>query len=138
MKTQLTQEDTQFVRNYIRRRVESSLPLGKQTLQEMRAQSWSSRFEALMRTRLVLGCARYEDWSTKIKKRATIGSDLYDYVPDMIRRLELYAQTGNDELLVDIANMAMLEFEFGGHPDKHFESKDDTQHVPLRSSTTLT
>lgn len=84
-----------------------------------------------MRNRLIMGCFRYETWEEKRKKGDS--GDGYDYVPDMIRRLQLYQETGNDELLIDVANMAMLEFEFGRHPLKHFESVDDGEHVPLKS-----
>jgi len=122
----------QLIRDYIRNRLESPLPLGAQTLKEMKAQSWSYRFEHLMKNRLLMGCFRYESWNVKRKKMKAIGSDLYDYVPNMIERLKRYQQTGNDEILVDVANMAMLEFEFGGHANKHFTSIDDGEHVQLK------
>ncbi len=40
-----------------------------------------------------------------------------------------YIETGNDELLVDVANLCMKEFAVGNHPKKHFNSVDDGEHV---------
>ena len=48
------------------------------------------------------------------------------------RRMKLYEETGNDELLVDIANLCLLEFMIGKHPNKHFNSIDDGEHAEIK------
>ena len=53
----------------------------------------------------------------------------YDRVSSMIKRIELYAETHNTEHLVDVANLAMMEFVEGDHPDKHFCAIDDGAHT---------
>ena len=53
----------------------------------------------------------------------------YNRIADCIRRLQEYTRSGNDELLVDVGNICMIEFVEGTHPNKHFNSVDDGQHV---------
>lgn len=78
---------------------------------------WSAEFEALMRNRLIMGALRYGLISdpAKVKNREPSG-------PNIRARLELYEATGNTEWLVDIANLALLEFVEGNHPLKHFHA----------------
>lgn len=85
---------------------------------------WSKRFEDLMRNRLVMGGLRHGLMGSP-------GKPQYDRVSQIIRRARKYLKTGNDELLVDIANMALLEFEEGDHPKKHFQSEDDVDHTEV-------
>jgi len=59
------------------------------------------------------------------------GKPQYDRIGRIIRDAEEYRRTGNDELLVDIANIAMLEFEEGVHPNKHFEAVDGGTHTEV-------
>ena len=47
----------------------------------------------------------------------------------ILKRATEYLETGNDELLVDIANLGMKEFSVGNHSKKHFKSIDDGEHV---------
>lgn len=74
-----------------------------------------SPFISAMFNRLYIGTFRYGLIGAN-------GKPSYDRLADIQRRLDLYRETGNDELLVDIANMAFLEFVEGVHPHKHFES----------------
>jgi hypothetical protein len=73
---------------------------------------WSPRFEQLQRNRLVMGAYRYGRLNAPGKAR-------YDRIASIIERLEEYKVTGDDDLLVDTANLSMLEFEEGDHPLKH-------------------
>ncbi len=82
---------------------------------------WSPAFEQLMRNRLVMGAMRYEPMKNKRGKDAT-----YDYGNEIVRRINEYLKTGNKEFLVDVANMALLEFEFPYHPNAHFDN--EVQH----------
>lgn len=92
------------------------------SLEKLRTTEWSPRFETLMRNRLIVGAIRYgkiNDWN----------KPEYDRVQGIYKRLCEYALTGNLENLVDIANLALVEFEEGRHPKRHFKSIDDGEHV---------
>ena len=95
---------------------------GMPKLISLRKSEWSHEFEMLMRSRLVMGYYRYGPF--EIQNRST--DEMIDAI---IKRAEQYRDTGNDELLVDIANFAMKEFAAGEHPKKHFDSIDDGEHV---------
>ena len=97
-------------------------PRAVPALEVLRATEWSPRFERLMRNRLILGAIRYGRLHAPNKLQ-------YDRLAAMIKRIALYRDTGNDELLVDVANLALLEFEEGRHPEKHFGTIDDGEHV---------
>ena len=75
-----------------------------------------------MRDRLILGGLRYGLLGAPEKPQ-------YNRVADIVRRSEEYTATGNDELLVDIANLALLEFVEGCHPHKHWGVTDDGKHT---------
>jgi len=92
------------------------------TLANLRKSEWSPEFEEFMRHRLVMGYYRYGPF--EIQNRSTD-----DMMAAILKRAEEYIITGNDELLVDIANLSMKEFAAGEHPKKHFESVDDGEHV---------
>lgn len=78
---------------------------------------WDFYFEKLMKNRLVMGAYRYGLLETK--------NPNYDNMGSLKRRADLYEKTGNLEHLVDIANLALVEFKTGNHPNKHFSSNDD-------------
>jgi len=80
---------------------------------------WSEEFLEGMRVRLLVGAFRYRD---------RVG--VYDNMESIIRRAKKQRLTGNDELLMDIANIAMIEYVLGVHPNKHFHSEDDGEHKP--------
>jgi len=84
--------------------------------------NWSPAFEQFMRNRLAMGYFRYGPLNKQPK-------GLYDNVGSIRKRLALFEKTGNDEILVDIANLCMCEFVNGTHPTKHFKSVDDGIHV---------
>lgn len=96
----------------------------KYLLQELRETQWNCTFEQLMRNRLVMGALRYGKINATNKPR-------YNRIQAIQDRLLQYEFFGNDEMLVDIANLAMLEFIEGIHPDKHFNSIDDGTHVTV-------
>ena len=91
-------------------------------LNKLRRTQWSPEFEELMRNRLIVGSIRYGLLNDKTKRK-------YDRIDSVIKRAKLYQSTGNDEYLVDIANLVLLEFEEGEHPQKHFKALDDKGHV---------
>lgn len=83
---------------------------------------WSPEFEQLMRNRLLIGRFRYGRMD-RVEQRN------YDRIGSAIARLQRYQETGNLEFLVDSANLCLMEFEHGEHPDSHFDAIDDGEHV---------
>jgi len=87
---------------------------------------WSGLFEKLMRNRLIIGAFRYGKLNAK-------GKPQWDRMERVLMCVEEYRKTGNTEHLVDGANMFLLEFEEGEHPNKHWEATDDGDiHVKLK------
>ena len=97
--------------------IEPAVDLTKISLDDLRKSEWSRKFETLMRNRLVMGAVRYGRMNTAKPK--------YDKIPSIIERVKKYQKGGNLEHLVDVANLALLEFEEGSHPLKHFSSIDN-------------
>lgn len=83
-----------------------------------------------MRNRLAVGALRYG-------RIHAPGKPVYDRVSSILKRVQAYADTGNLELLVDAANLCLLEFEEGRHPKRHFEAADDGDHVTTVSPSRL-
>ena len=102
-----------------------TLPRRVPDLPELRRGQWSAKFEQLQRHRLIMGAFRY---GLLDEQRAT-GGNGYDNVGSLIKRAEAYQATGNLEYLVDVANLAMVEFEVGSHPTRHFVVIDDGEHT---------
>lgn len=86
-------------------------------LSDLYASEWCPEFETLMRNRLVMGVFRYGLIGAPGKKD-------WDRIKGIKKRLSQYEATHNTECLVDIANLCLLEFVEGKHPDKHFSSFD--------------
>lgn len=110
----------------IRARVESQIrpPIRpRPPLDELREKQWSPEFERLMRNRLIVGACRYETFD---EKRANNQYKIMESIKD---RFAKYEATGNQEHLVDCANLLMIEFECPTHTNPHFEPSDDGTHV---------
>lgn len=93
-------------------------------LDTLRREQWSPHFEELRSNRMVLGAFRYG----LINEQGSAGSP-YDNIGSLIQRAQAYQETGDREHLVDIANLAMIEFTIGQHPLAHFNAKDDGMHT---------
>ena len=100
----------------MRIRLESNLPRVTPDRDQLRRTEWSREFEQLMRNRLIIGGIRYGLMNGEKPQ--------WDYATESIRRLKIFSKTGNRELLVDVANLMMLEFEARFHPESHWESTD--------------
>lgn len=99
----------------------------KQYLAELFRTEWLPDFENYMRARLVMGALRYgRNFSNRPKNKPQ-----YDRLASARKRLDLYEQTGNDEILVDVANLMMLEYGEGIHPTKHFRAQDEGEHTKV-------
>lgn len=95
------------------------------TLDSLAKTEWSPQFEQLMRNRLIMGALRYG-------KLHAPGKPKYNRITSMVKRLTKYIGSGNKELLVDVANLCLLEFEECHHPLAHFHSVDDGEHVTTK------
>ncbi len=111
---------SQYLRNHLLKKVNN--PIIQINIGELLRSEWSIKFEKLMRNRLVMGAFRYGNLYAGNKHQ-------YDRISAIIARAQQYQLEGNDELLVDIANLCLIEFEIGKHPKKHFTSIDDGPHV---------
>jgi hypothetical protein len=79
-------------------------------------------FLTLQFNRLFMGAFRYGLICDPVKAK-------YDRVESIRKRLLKYEETGNAEHLVDVANLAFMEFVEGDHPHKHFAPIDDGEHT---------
>lgn len=96
------------------------------TYDELKLSEWSNKFEQFMRNRLIMGAFRYG----KMKRP---GKPKYDRVTSMRQRLDLYELDGNMEILVDVANLCMVEFVEENHPKAHWKAQDDGLHPDLEN-----
>lgn len=95
------------------------------SLPELQASEWSPKFERLMRNRLIMGALRYG-------RLGVTGKPQYNRIDSAVTRLERYLETGNTEILVDAANLCLVEFVEGKQPNRHFHAVDDGEHVKIR------
>ena len=77
--------------------------------------SW--RFQKLMRDAMCVSYYKYGKVAEGFPERV-------DAVESLKLRLKKYAQTGNAEYLVDVANFAMIEFMHPKHPDAFYKATD--------------
>ena len=108
------------VNDHIRKRLLTGVPDRHPDLDELRRTERSPKFEALRMNRKIVGCMRYG-------RMGAAGKPRYDRVSCMIRRLRAYAQDRNAEHLVDVANLAELEFVEGEH--RGVIATDDGEHT---------
>ena len=88
------------------------------SLSEAYRTQWSPSFEGHMRRRLIFGSIRYGRLSARFKPQ-------YNRIQAIRDRLTEYERTGNLTWIVDVANLALLEFVEGRHPKRHFDEKED-------------
>lgn len=79
------------------------------------------QFEEYRKNRMIMGYFRYGSLQSQM------GRAKYDNVGSIEKRLLLYRGDKNREHLVDIANLAMIEF--ATHPDYPFHPSDDGVHA---------
>lgn len=98
-------------------------PKPRYNLSDLERSEWSPKFEHLMRCNLLMGALRYGTIEENRKRKKK-----YNRLDSVRKRLDRYSMTGNDELLVDCANLLLLEFELGQHPHKHYAGADTREH----------
>lgn len=91
-------------------------------LEQLRETEWSREFEQLMRNRLLMGAFRYGLLETKRNLK-------WKLLESMHKRLMEYAESGNLEMLVDVANLCLLEYEFPSVDGAKMMAVDDGEHV---------
>lgn len=74
----------------------------------------SEFFIQQMVNRMVMGYFRYGPFRQQFPHRA----DAYE---SLRARLRKYKETGNTEWLIDVANLAMMEFECPSHENAHYD-----------------
>ena len=96
----------------------------------LRVGQWNADFENLMRNRLIMGAFRYGSFEQQRDIR-------YDNAESIAKHLDAYLATGNAEHLVDIANLALVEFTRPFHPAFHWEATDDDHDCHVLAGTPL-
>ena len=110
------------ITQHIRESLTQNCGINRFDLDQLKSSEWSDEFERLQRNRLIMGAFRYG-------RLGESGKPQFDRVKCALKHLCLYGQTGNLEHLIDVGNLAMVEFEEGLHPDRHFRSADDGFHA---------
>lgn len=80
------------------------------------ATEYSPEFDRLRQNRMIMSYYKYGP------VRENYGWRLLDAVAAMQRCLDEYRNTGNTEVLCDLANFAMIEFMCPQHPGAHFDT----------------
>jgi hypothetical protein len=110
------------VTTLLRRGLLKDIPERVPSLEALRRTQRSPEFEKLCMNRKIIGAMRYGLLGAEDKPK-------YDRAADMIHRLKEYQKDGNKEHLVDVANLAELEFVEG---DGVFEAKESDHHTEER------
>jgi hypothetical protein len=87
---------------------------------ELERTEWDQRFEQYMRNRLVIGALRYARLHDQ-------NAPAFNSIENARERLALYLQDGNQEHLVDAANLCMIEF-CRPTREAHFSPDSDHDH----------
>lgn len=102
--------ETQWCETFWRRMVETAMQVsGRLDLNRLH------QLETYMRNRLIMGAFRYGTFQEQRGQGRR-----HDNIPSALRRLKKYwsREQGNQELLVDVANLCMVEYIApGSHPD---------------------
>ncbi len=78
---------------------------------------FSEQFTTYMQNRMAVSFHKYGPVANAYPVKV-------DAIESLKKRLDKYAETGNTEWLVDVANFAMIEFMHPRHPAAHFEGTD--------------
>jgi len=92
-------------------------------LEELREMQWSEEFDEGCMHRMVMGGFRYGSFEYQMATGRT-----FKNVQSIIARAQLYEETGDLEILFDIANLARIEFK-QQRPRRPVKSTDDGIHA---------
>lgn len=111
--------NTQYLKKHLLS-IATQLDTDSYTYMKLHERNW--KFRKLKNNRLILGALRYGKLNAKDKPK-------YDRIKGIQYHLNMYKLTGNLEHLVDISNIAEVEFTESTHIKKHFKAHDDSNHV---------
>ena len=94
-------------------------------IDELRKSEWCEEFEQLMRNRLIMGAIRYGKLNEQDKPT-------YERAKTMAKKVALYVETKNKEVLVDLANYAMIEYIEPSEEGTYFAATDDMNHDTIK------
>ena len=115
----------EYLRKHLLKDMWDIEPLGHISLEEIEAnRKQFNHFIELMDARMRQGYFRYGRNEPGEPARIKY----FDYLKQCIRA---YEKTGNQECLVDAANLCRLEQMFPTHPNSHFSSSDDDFHAEV-------
>lgn len=89
------------------------------TREEILKTEWSDRFEKLRKDAMETSYYKYGPARINYGVNKSL-----DVVENIKKRLQKYEETGNTEMLVDIANFAMLEFMYPSKESAHYKATD--------------
>jgi hypothetical protein len=83
------------------------------------ASEFSDKFVDGMKNRMLVSFHKYG-------KVADAYPHKVNAIASLTQRLDMYAETGNTEYLMDVANFAMIEFMLPAHEAAHFKGTDSS------------
>ena len=86
---------------------------------EIMSSEYSEAFDDIRKKMMVTSFYKYGPLEVNYKKEKTIKA-----IGSLEKRLAAYKETGNTELLADIANFAMIEFMYPQHPKAFYKPTD--------------
>lgn len=99
------------------------------TMQQIRDSFAAPDFHKSADDKFIIGAFRYG----LITEQITNGKH-YDHMGSILRRIEYYLETGDMDVLPDIANLAKAEWIVPHHPRAHLGSVDHGYDAPGRMS----
>lgn len=95
------------------------------TVAEILRTEFSEDFVKGMKNRMALSLYKYGPVKINVENHLT------KVIPSLELRLAKYKETGNTEYLMDVANLAMMEYMYPQHPQGHFKATDSTESPGL-------
>ena len=95
-------------------------------MQDILKTEYSEDFDAKRKNRMIVSYYKYG------AVKDNYGTCKVDAIATLKERLRLYEKTGNTEWLVDVANMAMIEFMYPQHPEAHFRATSSEESPGLK------
>lgn len=80
------------------------------------------RMAELAENRRIIGYFRYE--FPKFGRPTRPSGKVWDFVHRLDQKWTEYKETGNREMLIDVFNYLLFEWDSPSHPTPHFEAKD--------------
>ncbi len=92
-------------------------------IKEILKTEYSERFDEIRKNMMATSYYKYGSVKENYFKFKSL-----DAIGNLEERLKKYKETGNTELLADIANYAMIEFMYPQHEKAHYRPTDSGEH----------